>query len=177
MKGFFDWLLQQIGDGLLITATLAILRNIAKGWLEAYWPQNEKEDEGDETGTDSESESESEGGTSTNSSVSENDDDQDFISSVMYNCTNFAHFLKERKYSKKIYLSTSDIGVIVVHMSLIREFLLREILNEVNETNIFNGYIEKLKQCKELHKTDIVILYALMDQLELVLIILETYSR
>ena len=175
MKDFLDWLLQQIGDAMLITATLAILRNIAKGWLEAYWPQNEEEK--DETGTESESESESEGSTSTNTSISETDFDyQELINKLSMNGVNFARFLKERKYSKKIKLDTSDFAIVGYHSSLVKECLDHEIFEHEVQRIVFKAYFEQLKQCLMQQKMTRIKCVELMDQLQQVLEILLTYA-
>jgi len=167
MKEFLDWLLEQIGDAMLITATLAILNKIAKGWLEAYWPQNE-----DEAGTESESESETDTETETeskSSSVSETESSNNFMAQLAYSCSNFGVLLLNRKDTDKIYLSNIDIGIIVVHISLIRECLDRHLFPTGNETNTLNAYHENLKECQQRREINNIKCYELMDQLHEVL--------
>jgi len=175
MKDFLDWLLEQIGDAMLITATLAILRNIAKGWLEAYWPQNEEEE--DETGTETQNDADNKS-ESTNSSVFETDDDyHSFINRLLTNCANFAAFLLERKENENIYsLTNVEKAIVFYHRCLIKDLLEKEFLT-ITQSITVNVYGTNLEQCllhKKMTSTDCV---GLLIQLREVVEILKVYAQ
>jgi len=159
MKGFFDWLLEQIGDGMLITATLAILNKIAKGWLEAYWPQNEEE-KGDENGTESKSESGSRG-----SSPDWEVNDTNLIKRTADSCASVLLFILDKAETDKMLISfyDEDIAAFVYHKSLIEECLEKDFI-PYSHIFTFRSYLDKINHIVIVKRMSRPLVVSLMEQ-------------